>query len=183
MSSVPRNRYLIFAAIALTGCAVDLATKSWIFSYLGMPYERPSLWLVDEIFGFTTSLNEGALFGFGQGRQFIFSGLAMVATVAIVYWLFVVGAASDLLLTVALGSVTAGILGNLYDRLGLPGLTWAGQRVFAVRDWLHFKIDPVIDWPIFNVADSMLVCGAALLIWHAIRTAPPAPSPAQPQSS
>ena len=72
----------------------------------------------------------------------------------------------------------AGILGNLYDRLGLHALTWAagvrehraGERVYAVRDWLHFKIDPIgFDWPIFNLADSFLVCGAILLAWHAIR--------------
>jgi lipoprotein signal peptidase len=38
--------------------------------------------------------------------------------------------------------------------------------VYAVRDWLNFQL---INWPIFNLADSFLVCGAALLIWHAFR--------------
>ena len=95
------------------------------------------------------------------------------------------GAAHDRLLTVALGCVTGGIFGNLYDRLGLPGLTWpaAGPRtmpgdpVYAVRDWLHFKIDGLIDWPIFNIADSLLVCGAALLVWHALQSEPEPPPP------
>jgi signal peptidase II len=176
MKAVPTSRYLIFAAIAGGGCAIDLATKRWIFDYLGMPDRRESIWLVDEIFGFTTSLNEGALFGIGQGQGRLFSALSLAAAAGILYWLFVAKAAHDRLLTVALASVTAGILGNLYDRLGLPGLTWgpeaaelAGQRVYAVRDWLHFKIDPIIDWPIFNIADSLLVCGAALLILHALR--------------
>ncbi|MBI3836537.1 MAG: signal peptidase II [Planctomycetia bacterium] len=179
MKAVPTSRYLLFAGIALVGCAVDLLTKRWAFASLGMPHQRPSYWLWDEIFGFTTSLNEGALFGIGQGQGLLFSGLSVIAAVGIVYWLFIAKAARDLLLTVALGSVTAGIFGNLYDRLGLPGLTWTGdgahqggQSVYAVRDWLHFKIDHVIDWPIFNVADSLLVCGAALLIWHALRFAP-----------
>ncbi len=173
---VPTSRYLLFGAIACFGCAIDLLTKKWAFDRLGMPHQRPSLWLVDEIFGFTTSLNEGALFGFGQGQGLLFSGLSFAAGVGIFYWLFVAGAARDRLLTVALGCVTGGIMGNLYDRLGLPGLTWnresahlLGEPVYAVRDWLHFKVDPIIDWPIFNVADSLLVCGAALLIWHAVR--------------
>ena len=33
----------------------------------------------------------------------------------------------------------------------------------------------VIDWPIFNIADSLLVCGAALLVWHAVRAEHPGP--------
>jgi signal peptidase II len=176
IEAVPTSRYLLFGGIAVVGCAVDLLTKRWVFDYLGMPHQRPSLWLMDEIFGFTTSLNEGALFGIGQGKGLVFSGLSVAAGVGILYWLFVAKAAHDRLLTAALGCVTAGIIGNLYDRLGLPGLTWnhesahsAGEPVYAVRDWLHFKVDPVIDWPIFNIADSLLVCGAALLIWHAVR--------------
>jgi signal peptidase II len=175
MKAVPRHPYLLFAAIAICGAVVDLLTKHWIFGVLGMPHSRPSWWLVDEIFGFTTSLNEGALFGIGQGQGLVFSGLSLLAMIGIGYWLVVAGAARDLHLTVALGCVTGGVLGNLYDRLGLPGLRWGvdaihqpGETVYAVRDWLHFKIDRLVDWPIFNIADSLLVCGAALLIWHAM---------------
>jgi signal peptidase II len=180
MKAVPTSRYVLFCVIAGLGCAVDLWTKWWIFDYLGMPHEQPSLWLIDEIFGFTTSLNEGALFGVGQGQGLIFSTLSVVAALGIFYWLFVAKAAQDALLTAALACVTGGIFGNLYDRLGLPGLRWnrdlqhrGGESVYAVRDWLHFKIDQLIDWPIFNVADSLLVCGAALLVWHAIRSERP----------
>ena len=175
MKAVPANRYVLFAAIVAMGCTADLVTKRWIFDTLGMPHERPSWWLVGEIFGFTTSLNEGALFGVGQGQGLIFSALSVVAVLGIVYWLFVAKAAHDWLLTLALGCVTGGIFGNLYDRLGMPGLRWnqdlhhqAGQPVYAVRDWIHFKIDGLVDWPIFNIADSLLVCGAALLVLHAL---------------
>ena len=168
------RRLALFAAIAAAGTAVDLASKRWIFDRLGMPYQSESIWLVDRIFGFTTSLNEGALFGFGQGQGLVFCTLSLAAAGGIAYWLFFVGAAHDLLLTVALGLVTGGIFGNLYDRLGLPGLAWGpdsghppGERVYAVRDWLHFQVES-FQWPIFNIADSLLVCGAALLVWHAL---------------
>ena len=173
--AVPTNRYLLFGAIAAGGCAIDLVTKSWAFARLGMP-PSASHWLVENVFGFTTSLNEGALFGMGQGYVVLFSLLSLVAAVGILYWLFVARAAGDLLLTVALAAVTAGIFGNLYDRVGLPGLRWngaagheAGQRVYAVRDWLHFRIEGIIDWPIFNIADSLLVCGAAMLVFCSMR--------------
>lgn len=175
MPAVPARRYVLFCGIAVGGCAVDLVTKHVAFDRLGMP-GGASYWLIHEIFGFTTSLNEGALFGIGQGQGMIFCALSVVAALGIGYWLFVAGGARDLWLTVALACVTAGILGNLYDRLGLPGLTWAPgyghaphERVYAVRDWLHFKVEPIIDWPIFNIADSLLVCGAALMIFHALR--------------
>ena len=69
--------------------------------------------------------------------------------------------------------MTAGILGNLYDRLGLPGLVWprdhgppAGAPVHAVRDFILVMIGPW-PWPNFNLADSSLVCGAGLLFCHA----------------
>ena len=176
MEAVPRRRYVLFGGIALLGATADLWTKHWIFGVLGMPHESPSWWLVDEVLGFTTSLNEGALFGIGQGQGLIFSALSVVAILGICYWLIAAGAAQDLLLTVALGAVTGGIIGNLYDRLGLPALKWGadplhqpGEAVYAVRDWLHFKIDGVVDWPIFNIADSLLVCGAALLVLHAFQ--------------
>jgi signal peptidase II len=191
MKAVPPSRYLLFGGLALAGCAADLLSKQWIFNYLGMPSAtRESIWLVDGIFGFTTSLNEGALFGIGQGKGLVFSLLSIVAALGIFWWLFVAQAAQDRLLTTALGLVTGGILGNLYDRLGLSGLVWddgpfhpAGERVYAVRDWLHFKIDHVIDWPIFNIADSLLVCGAALLICHALWSEQPAPKSQAAESS
>jgi signal peptidase II len=185
------DRYLLFAGLAAGGAALDLATKSWIFARLGPPGRRPTLWLVDQVFGFTTSLNEGALFGIGQGRGVVFCALSIAALLGIAYWLFVAQAARDRLLTVALGLVTGGILGNLYDRLGLPGLTWGpdsihvpGERIYAVRDWIHFRVEGVIEWPIFNIADSLLVCGAALLVWHALvadRRAVDRDSPAPPR--
>ena len=179
---IARNRVVLFSVIAVLGATLDLVTKHWIFARLGNARVEgelfPPIWLIDGIFGFDTNLNEGAVFGIGQGQVVLFAGLSVVAFVGILYWLFVAGGAKDLLLTISLGSVTAGILGNLYDRLGLHGLTWAagveghqsGESVYAVRDWLHFKIDAIgFDWPIFNLADCFLVCGAILLIWHAFR--------------
>lgn len=168
------SRYVLFFAIALAGTAADLATKSWIFARLGMP-GGPIEWIWTGRLGFQTSLNEGALFGFGQGGVPIFVALAACAALGILYWLFLGGAARDPWLTVALGCIMAGILGNLYDRLGLHGLVWpaymprrGGQPVRAVRDWVLVMIFGR-PWPNFNLADSLLVCGAILLVWHAWR--------------
>jgi signal peptidase II len=166
MNGITPARIALFSAIAGGGLAVDLATKSWIFGELGLP-GGPTRWLIPGFFGLQTSLNQGALFGMGQGNVWLFAGLSIVAAIAIVYWLFVVGACRDLLLTIALASVMAGVLGNLYDRLGL---WWtdaaAGYPQHAVRDWILFQFRQWV-WPNFNVADMLLVGGAGLLLLHA----------------
>jgi len=182
--AVPRSRYVVFTLIAVGGALVDLATKSWVFGWLGMP-SMTNWWIIDEFFGVTTSLNEGALFGVGQGQVALFTLLSLGAGVGIVYFLFRRGAAVDWLHTIALAAVTAGIIGNLYDRVGLPNLTWnypgphhqIGEPVFAVRDWIHFKFGSLGSWPIFNIADSLLVCGVGLLLWHSWRGSPQEQTP------
>jgi signal peptidase II len=187
---LPFNRYVVFFVIAACGCAADLVTKQVVFNWLGIPPDYltpdpavvsrwrgdPQLnhlwWLWDQHFGFQTSLNRGALFGMGAGGWWIFASLSVIAFFGILTWLFVYRAAYDRWITVALGCVTGGILGNLYDRLALwnsVGLKPEFQH--SVRDWILFqwKGIPLLDpWPNFNIADSLLVTGAIMLVVHAI---------------
>jgi signal peptidase II len=121
-------------------------------------------------------LNEGALFGMGQGGVPVFVVLSVLVGVGILVWLIRDGTKRHVTLTIALACIFAGVLGNLYDRLGLPGLKWppgfpphhAGDAVHAVRDWILVMIFDY-HWPNFNIADSLLVCGGILLVWHAWR--------------
>jgi signal peptidase II len=175
--AVPTSRYLVFFAVAAGGCLADLATKTRMFAWLGMPGARANpWWLWPDVFGFETSLNEGALFGMGEGLWPLFAALSVIAAIGIVVWLFAARAAHDWLLTVALALVTVGILGNLYDRLGLHGLVWPqgcpgrqpGAPIHAVRDFIIMFQIGRWHWPNYNLADSSLVCGAALLMWHAV---------------
>ena len=163
MTSVAPNRYLLFALVAAGGAALDLLTKGLVFQRLGLPWGPAGrYWIVPQVFALTTWFNEGALFGMGQGFNFLFAGLSAAAAGAILYWLFVLKAACDWRLNLSLAFVMAGILGNLYDRLGLHGLIKPdGQRIYAVRDFLDFAL---INWPIFNLADTFLVIGAGLLL-------------------
>jgi signal peptidase II len=167
--AVPLSRYVVFLALAAGVLAADLATKTWVFARLGMPPNGRTKWIWEGVFALQTSLNEGALFGVWQGSWPLLAALAIGAAVAIVVWLFAAGAARDWLLTVALALINGGILGNLYDRLALPGLVWNGEPVHAVRDFILVMIGRW-PWPNFNLADSSLVCGAALLVWHACFT-------------
>ena len=172
--AVPRTRYVVFFAIAAGICAADLALERWMFDHL--PGNGGIWWLWTNVFGFQTSLNRGALFGMGQGFWAVFAALSVAAAVAIVVWLFCFGAARSWLLTIALGLVTAGIVGNLYDRLALHGLGFDGlpaaQPVHAVRDFIVMFQVGQWHWPNYNLADSALVSGVILLAWHSLFAKP-----------
>ncbi len=170
-SSNRTNRYVLFFTLAAAGCAIDLATKSYMFDWLGGPGEGGVHWLIEGIFGFETALNRGALFGMGQGMVWLFALMSFLALGGIGWWLVRFRAIDDWLLTFTLGLVCGGVLGNLYDRLGI----WSGYEVYAVRDWIRVSYQGHV-WPNFNIADSLLVCGAALLIWHSFRYTEPATS-------
>jgi signal peptidase II len=177
---VPLRRYLLFLTVAVGGCALDLLTKHWVFHWRGMPAHwegmpgdwqgsplpQPEWWIWEDYFGIQTSVNAGALFGLGHGYAGVFALLSIVAAIGIVLWVFRYGAGRDLWLTMALACVMAGIVGNLYDRLGLwqaPGTPAVWPKL--VRDWILVRYHGHT-WPNFNVADSLLVCGSGLLLWH-----------------
>ncbi len=176
--SVPKSRPLVFCALAIVGCAADLISKHLVFQHPQW-FRGSEWWLWPGHIGIQKSLNEGALFGMGQGNVWLFSLFSLAALLAIPCWLFWFGAGEDRWLNFALGCVTGGILGNLYDRLGLPGLQWeqfyaprAGERVYAVRDWILFQWSDQWVWPNFNIADMLLVGGAGLLMFQAFFLTP-----------
>ena len=78
MQEYPRSRIVVFLLVAVLGCAVDLATKSWVFARLGYP-PRDVIWIIPQVLSLETSLNEGALFGVGQGFTPLFAALSLLA--------------------------------------------------------------------------------------------------------
>ena len=162
------SRWVLFWSIAGFGTAFDLVTKTIVFSRIGPPGPgaRPHV-VIPRVLELHTSENTGALWGFGAslpGSSMIFAGLSVVAAVVIFYYLFILGAAASRVLTIALGLIMAGAMGNCFDRL------WFGY----VRDFVHFHIDAInFDCAIFNFADNMLVIGALTLVIYALRPEKP----------
>lgn len=171
---LPRGRLLLFTLVALGGAALDLVTKEVVFRWRGLPRPDHVWWLIAGRLGIETSVNPGALFGMGAGLWWLFALLSVAALGGIVYWLIAGGAARDLWLTITVGLIAGGILGNLYDRLGL----WDHRGLppelrHGVRDWILFvwpevRLRIFNPWPNFNLADSFLVCGAVLLVLHSL---------------
>jgi len=154
----------LFAAVACIGLAADLLTKHWVFQALDTA-SGDVYWIWQGVFGFQTSLNTGALFGIGAGQTAMLVGLSLIFLVGIICYL-VLWVWRSLLLSAILGMITAGICGNLYDRLGWHGLTdMEGQPIYAVRDWILCMIG-THPWPNFNIADSLLVCSVILWLVH-----------------
>ena len=170
--AVPPNYWTLFIGLVIFGCACDLLTKQVVFHRLGGDPEV--YWLWKGYVGIQTAVNTGALFGLGQGGVAWLALISIVAVGVILYWFATSGAHCDLVMTIALGGVTGGVLGNLYDRLGL----WGG---YGVRDWILFCYGR-FTWPNFNIADSLLVTGSLLLVWKSMR-APHAQSSEQSQTT
>ncbi len=153
----------VVLALLLAGvcCATDLWSKERVFAQLGPPGPDKIYWLWPEYVGLETSINTGALFGLGQGRVALFAAASFVAVAGVLWWLVFAGGSHSRWISATLGLILGGILGNLYDRLGM----WGTE---GVRDWILLRYGDFI-WPNFNFADSFLVCGAILIIWHALR--------------
>jgi len=97
--------------------------------------------------------NTGAAFGMLPAGGLLFVAVA-VAVLAGLFVSYPRVRAADRLTRVSLGLIAGGTLGNLVDRL----------RFGYVVDFIDFRW-----WPVFNLADSAICIGVALLMWRIIR--------------
>lgn len=159
------QRVSLFVGLSLFGVGSDLWTKDQVFRWRGLPGEQPPFWIVENYVGIETAVNQGALFGMGQGLGWLFGLMSIGAIVGIATWLFVFQAFRSHWLTFCMGLITGGILGNLYDRLNMHRLP--GPLAGGVRDWILLRYGSYT-WPNFNIADSLLVVGACMLAIHSL---------------
>lgn len=144
------------AAIGLLIFALDQITKAWVLAVLPLGAERV---IIPGFFKFVHWGNTGAAFSMFFGNN---ATLAIVALVAlVVLYLFRHHFESRTLLgQLAFGLIFGGILGNLMDRL-MPS-----RR--HVIDFIRFYLDRPggeVGFPAFNIADSGICIGVALVFW------------------
>jgi len=134
-------------------------------------------WLIEDLAGVQTSVNAGALFGMGQGQGNLFAIISIAVGLVLLFSVFFGKATQSRVLTISFALVLAGILGNLYDRLGLHGL---GQLIPVeaepgtflvqtqiVRDWILMYIGSY-PWPNYNIADVCLVVATGLILIYVL---------------
>ncbi len=141
--------------LALAVIVLDHLTKWWVSSSLDYQEAIPVL----PFFSLVLVHNTGAAFSFladaGGWQRWFFIVVGVIATVIIVRLLN--RHTHETRLAFALALVLGGALGNVIDRVVLG----------HVVDFLYFHYQG-FSWPAFNVADSAISVGAALLIWDSL---------------
>lgn len=152
-----RRRFAAWLALAFVVLVLDQATKLAILQWVEL-YERIPL---TSFINITHHENPGAAFSFlasaSGWQRWFFTVLALAVSGVIVVWLWRLRSGGQLVLPLALALVLGGALGNVLDRV----------RLGHVVDFIQVLI---AGWPFpsFNVADSAITVGAALLIIDAL---------------
>ena len=144
----------LFWPIAVVGATLDLWSKWAVFQWLDINQGDYYI-VIDRFLRIIPVENKGAAFSMFHGWRFFLVSISLIALIVMIT-LFFSRKITHKLVMFSLGCMTAGIIGNLYDRAFNDG---------RVRDFIDVLI-PVIDysWPTFNVADSLLCVGVGLLI-------------------
>tara|TARA_R110002111_G_C5812081_1_gene356295 strand:- start:38 stop:610 length:573 start_codon:yes stop_codon:yes gene_type:complete len=150
------NQFWTALLIALLVGGLDLTTK-WVIATIVM--NPPRIIEVTSFFNLTLGFNRGVSFGIldglGPWGPVIISTIAAGIIGFLLVWLRRVKQRGEAL---AIASIIGGAGGNLIDRL----------HDGAVTDFLDFHLG-TFHWPAFNLADSSIFLGAAVLLFSSLR--------------
>ena len=145
----------IGVGLAVLALIVDQVTKWWVINEMMNP---PRVIPVTPFFNLVMGWNRGISFGL-MNRESAFNAwvLPLVAVVIVVILSVWLWRNERTIVAIAIGLVIGGALGNVVDRL----------RYGAVADFLDFHAAG-IHWPAFNVADTSITVGAAMLVLESL---------------
>ena len=137
---------MVFWLTSLLVVIADQVSKYLVVSrfYFGESIEVFGSWL-----HFTFVRNTGAAFGILSGRLWFFVVFTLIVLVGIIY--YCIATKPPAVVQLLLGLIAGGAMGNFIDRLFKPGVV-----DFIDLGW----------WPVFNLADSAITCGAVLFILY-----------------
>lgn len=141
-------------AVAILTLVIDQISKWVVMTSLRLGESWNPVAALERWVSLTYVTNTGAAFGLFPDQGVLFMVIAVVVIAAIVvYYRRLSG--DQWLVQTSLGLQLGGALGNLLDRL----------RYGHVIDFIDFKV-----WPVFNLADSAIVIGVAMLAYHLLRS-------------
>lgn len=157
MSVNKKKILLVYATLVCVIVVLDQVSKYVATSYLlyGVPE------IVWSWFNLTLIHNQGAAFSFladmGGWQRWFLTGVSSVAVIGLAIWLAYTPK-QDILLRLTIALILAGAIGNLYDRITLG----------YVIDFISVHYNNLYFFPTFNIADSAISCGVALLLLDVI---------------
>ena len=146
-----------WVGLALVVTLADQASKRWVTAWMGSdPIRR-----VNDYFDLVLAHNQGAAFSLladaSGWQRYFFSGIAVAALLFI--GILIVRHANNRRFCLGLSLIMGGALGNLVDRVLLG----------TVTDFVQWHVGQHY-WPAFNLADSAITLGVAVLLWDSLKT-------------
>ncbi len=148
----------ILFSVAWAVWILDLATKIWAVNNLSF---KANIKVIGEFFQLTLIRNPGAAFSFATGATIFLSLFSLIVMIVVLYYSPKITSRGW---AVVLGLVLGGILGNMVDRIFREPGVLRGH----VIDWLQLP-----NFPVFNIADTAIVCAALLSMVLTARNIPP----------
>ena len=148
------RRIRLLLIIAASVLVADLASKTIVVATLS---DRAPIRLLGGLLTLRVLRNSGAAFSIGTSMTFVFSVIAVGVIIAI---LRTARRLRSIPWAITLGLLLGGAAGNLGDRIFRSPGPFRGHVV----DWIQLP-----HWPVFNVADSCIVCGGVLAVLLAAR--------------
>lgn len=161
MASRVADKRVLLGWLALTAAIIGLDRLTKFLASAHLAYNDPVAVL--PFFNLTLLHNTGAAFSLlddaGGWQRWLFTAIALLVSAVLLRWLARI-AGRNAVLSCALSLLLAGALGNLWDRLAYGYVVDFVELYY--RQW---------SFPAFNVADSAITVGAALLILDTLREA------------
>jgi len=139
---------MIYFLITIGIVVIDQISKFYAQTLL---QDGPSIPLIEGVFHLTYARNTGAAFSILEGNQFLLKGVTTLIMFFLIGYLYkMTKEKGQILFKISLAFILGGGIGNLIDRI----------RLDYVIDYFDFTL---INFAIFNVADSFVVVGTILL--------------------
>lgn len=139
--------YILYSVIIACGILIDQVTKALASAYLTAVETFP---IIKGVIHLTYAENTGMAFGMLKDKRWVFMTVSTVLIIAMALYLYLVKSEGKLY-DIAIAMIVSGGIGNMIDRVGIG----------YVVDFIDFRL---INFAIFNGADSFVCVGAGLLI-------------------
>ena len=152
-----RRRWAFFGGTAVTVIVLDQLTKAWVDASFERAAAGGSTELIGDLVRISKVYNDGAIFGFLDASAMLMAVLSVFVVVGVVWYEWRHGAGLGPLVTLGLGLLTGGAIGNLIDRV----------RFGYVIDFVDMGIGDT-RWYAWNISDAAVFLGILALFAAAL---------------